>query len=336
MSDSSLTRYYDNTRLKDYKTCPRYYYLRHVRHFVRDGTKLALIFGLSWHEAMNVVWGLAHSDKTNDEIAKLSMQAFHREWIKEGLPAWNDITPDQEAWMSPRTPAVAAEMLFNYIAQRRPWIQSGKVLSIERPFAVPLDPADPNTYYIGRLDKVFELNSEILVIEHKTTTMYKKEGGFRDEWRDSWSPNSQIDGYSHASHMIWGKAVRRVLVDGALVHKQVHDKFVFVPVERQFEMLDIWLEETKDWIERVEREKSIYAAQTSGGQIAKMLSVFPKNTESCGNWGGCVYRDICRFTSNPDTVELPAGYKIEKWEPFDILKLNQLGMQPEKEDATSN
>jgi len=74
---------------------------------------------------MDVVWGLAGSDKTDDEIHLIACAKFIDRWIEEGFPY--PMQPEDATFLKNKTPGVAAEMLFNYIKKRRPLINTGKV-----------------------------------------------------------------------------------------------------------------------------------------------------------------------------------------------------------------
>ena len=148
-------------------------------------------------------------------------------------------------------------------------------------------------------------------------------------WIDSFSPNSQVDGYVHQLKMNYEDA-RGVLVDGALVHKTVHDKFKFIPCERIVEQLDSYLNETLFYIEQIEQQDELLDLESPGNQF---LRAFPKNTESCmGKYmRACEYRDVCRFNPNPEKMtEPPEGYVESKWEPFNVLHLEKIGVTPEE------
>ena len=315
-------KYYDNTRIGAFKSCPRLYYLRHKLHLVPQGTAMALCFGLAWHEAMDVVWTMLNAGKNPDEVLKPAMVKWKEKWEEEGLEFMPDLATQEKYGI--RTPGIAAEMLYNYMVERRDFIQTVKLLSVEQPFAVDLYDDGTAIKYIGRLDKVVRHPQHgTVIIEHKTTSAYSKASGFRSDYVQSWSPNSQIDGYLHAGHMLYGD-ISGVWIDAALVHKTVHNKFRFIPIDRQFEQLDVWLHETRDWIERIEDEGSKQDRSSYGG--------YPKNTGSCYMYAGCAYRDICKFVPKPsDRKGSFDGYSVSKWEPFDILKIEELGL--EKEDG---
>jgi len=317
-------RYYDNSTTSDYERCPRLGYLRHDRDWTGQAISLPLLFGLSWHESMNIVWAGADEKCSDDELTSVAFEAFKISWKDGGLNP--DADPEiVEAW-GMRNPGTALEMIWEYIKQRRYWIQNVEVLEIEKPFAVPLVADDPTLFYIGRIDKKIIFERKKWGVEHKTTSYYKKDGGFRDEFLDSFTPNSQIDGYLHALHMEHGPdEIAGILVDAALVHKTVHDKFMFVEVKRPPELLDAWLYEVLTKIENIERWRNALA---NDPQPNSHMAAFPKRTLACGDFGGCQFKNICKSTDSPHTWEEPPfGYTEQKWEPFNILHMERLGIE---------
>lgn len=335
-----MAYYYDNTRISGFKKCPRKFFFRHMKHWVRDGTAPALTFGLAWHEAMDVVWGLAESDRSDRELMKVSWARFCEKWEEEGLPSASEFNdnPAHLDYFKFRTPWTAAEMLSSYISQRRAWIKQRRLIAIEQPFCTPM-PDFPNRFYIGRIDKlVEEANGDIRPIEHKTTSLYAKDTGIRSTYVDSFYPNSQVDGYLNSLKTVHGKKLKSLYVDAALVHKTVHDSFKFIPVDRHPNAIATFVSEANWWINQIETEKKKYALITTDAielpdetTARELASCFPKNTESCSDFAGCSYRDICKYVHLPHIVkDVPVGYKLDKWEPFDILKLEQLGLEPEE------
>ncbi len=322
-------RLYDNTRISTYRACPRQFYFRHMMDFTRIGTAKPLVFGGCWHDAMDVVWTLMCEDSKRDsiEVVEEAMRAFMVRWREEGFPDIDDFDEETLAAYNPRTPMVAMEMLFNYVEDRRSHFSEIELIAVEKPFAVPLDPNDDSLFYVGRLDKVYrwKRDDRIYIGEHKTTTSYKKDGPFRYDFMDSFSPNSQIDGYLFAAHMLYGKELKAVWIDAALVHKTVHDGFRFIPVERQFAQLEAWLWEAHDWIAKLERDK---ADAIDGDREANYMAAFPKNTSSCNAFTGCQFAELCKTWSNPYGRTPPdTEFKREHWSPFDVLKLQELGLK---------
>jgi hypothetical protein len=286
---------------------------------------MALIFGLSWHASMDVIWQGFNKLPVSD-LVDAAMAAFDETWQGEGQKPIDQLDFQDLEMLGARTPMNAREMLFNYIEKREVVLTNKKLLAAERPFAVPLYPDRTDVWYIGRRDKDIELNGDKIVIEHKTTTEYKVDGGFKTQYIESWYPNSQCEGYLYASNLEYGN-VRYVWVDAALVHKKVHDCFKFIPVSATFAALDAWLWEARDWVERIESERE----RLLTADASKILAAFPKNTEQCcGKYGLCGMLDICRGYPNPERVELPpAGYILDRWNPFDLLHISDLGLTKE-------
>lgn len=312
---------YDNTRISAFRRCPRRFYFRHVRHWASGRISSALAFGQAWHDMMDIIW----SDGTTEEALVKWRDTMQTEGI--------DI--DNTALMldSKHTEGIAKAMIQGYVKKHRDFLHSVELIQCERPFAVPLT-ADDELFYVGRIDKVFrkKQDGKIYFAEHKTTSSYKKDGPFRESFLASFSPNSQVDGYLFAGHMIFGDEFREVWVDAALVHKTVHNGFRFIPVNRQLPMLDSWLWEANYFIAEIERNlATLESFSYHDLRDASFLSCFPKKTDACDDYAGCSYRDVCRFHPNPGRLDAPPqGFIEKKWEPFNELNLQAIGLAEEK------
>jgi hypothetical protein len=321
---------YDNTRLSDFKDCPRLYFLRHYLGWTVDygRTAPALIFGGAWHEGMDVIWQHASNPKLQGNkglLVDLAADQFMKYWTEAGYPS--DVGVIETENLGPRTPMIAKEMYWHYVQQRWAFLQEMELVAVEQPFAVPL-PNLNDHWYVGRLDKVFHFRGQRLVGEHKTTTAYATQGNFRPDFVDSWNTSSQAKGYEFGAGLFFN-GVDGVWIDAALVHKKIHDAFKFIPVAHHPELLMEWLHTTEQWAWSV----TLATKQFEAGE--SVTSCFPKNENHCfGKYGTCPFLDICRTT--PDVTKLdgpPVGYKVEKWEPFSILKLDKL-IQQENSDGS--
>lgn len=320
--ESDKNKCYDNTRISQFKTCPRSYLLRHVMGWRAKGTGLALIFGLSWHDAQDVVWGAPKLFKEKGlpldkySIAELAGMQFNKTWEANGLPS---VIPLQDEFKySPRTPSIALEMLYSYVDTRWKMITECEVLAIEQPCAVPM-PGLPGHWYIGRLDKVIKYNYQKLVLEHKTTTAYSIDHNFRYDYVDSWDMSSQVKGYEFMGNLFFGE-IGGVWIDAALVHKKIHNAFKLIPQNHQYVLLQEWIDNTREWIRQISYEEEHFK---HNGLVP---SIFRKNEESCyGKYGPCQFLDICRSYADPTSLmEPPQGFVHEVWEPFDVLGLNKI------------
>lgn len=311
-------RLYDNTRLSDFKRCPRLFFFRHVLGWVPKGTKVPLVFGGAWHSAMEVVWGTItrQQDISAETLTKAAYAAFLEHWEREGMPA--NMSYEQIKELSPRTPGKAFEMIAAYVADRRSRFSDFEIIAIEQPFMVPLDPNDPELFYVGKIDKIVRYQGKkVLGIEHKTTTAYSKSNSFKSLFLDSFSPNSQVDGYQYALHMLYPGEAGGVWVDAALVHKE-EEAFKFIPVEKQLRYLDSWLWDTREWIKAVEGQKAELCLTDSSDPY---MRAFPKNTNSCWDFmSACAYHHLCKAWPNPLGRDMPEEYEHRKWDPLEEVK----------------
>lgn len=332
---------WDNTRLSAAKTCMRYFMFRHVYHFTPDETAAPLVFGSSWGAAMDSLWArnrdIYTTKATRRDAIDAAYAAFVDTWTSFGFPHPDHMSPDDIERFGARTPMTGLEMIHGYVDVRETLFKDKgfSLVSIENPFVVPLDPADPTKFYVGRIDKVFALHRDILGSDHKTTAIYSKKGIFRSHWIDAWSLNSQIDGYNYVLKIEYGDRARGVWVDGALVHKTVHDGFRFIPVDRQQQQLDAWLWDAHSWIDDI--EANLRVLEERSDPAAPYLAAFPKNTNSCVQYERiCQFFELCQMYANPTKLRHnpPMGFKIHKWQPFDELKLAKLGLTNPEESPS--
>ena len=322
-------RLYSNNGISTWRKCARLYYFTHVRFWKPIGPKLDLVFGSSWHAAMDVIWaGAKTPDKESPALIDRAYDAFTETWTELGLPHPDEISPDDLDFFTPKTPQIAHEMLYEYWDARQHIFKdpSFELIDIERPFAVPLDPNDETLWYIGKLDKIFRFRNQVVIGEHKSTRSYKKDGPFRSEYVDGFDPNSQVDGYLFAQHDMFSgtNKIGGVWIDAALAHKSVHDGFMFIPIEKKIEHLDAWLWETHYYIDQLEGNLEVLEERSAAD--TSYMAAFPKNTDSCGNFGGCPYRDICRAFPHPGKIEEPPpGFKYDRHTSWDEVKLEKLG-----------
>jgi hypothetical protein len=166
---------------------------------------------------------------------------------------------------------------------------------------------------MGLIDKVIEYRGKVLAIEHKTTTQYRKGGPFRHTFTEMFSPNSQVDGYQYALHLLYPKRNGGVWVDAALVHRS-ESGYMFIPVEKQRQMLDAWLWEVSYWIELVKEDRRLLELTRPEHLY---MAAFPRKPEACFDYGAsCPYLNMCRAWPNPVGREAPDTFRVEHWNPL--------------------
>lgn len=309
--------FYDNSTLEAMRTCPRYFYFKHIRKFDPLGIRVPLIFGSSWHSAMDYYWpNAAKGKESKEQLLEGSFNNF--------LKIWNasEVTSLLEMDIYPRTPTKALEVLKAYDKLYGEDLKRYKVLNVERPFIIPLTNDEQKLMYIGKIDKEIEDEraEEVIGIDHKTT------GLIGQMWENSFSPNSQFDGYHHAERMHYGSAFKQIWIDGVQIHKTKID-FRRLPLMRQVSQVERWLWETLEWIAEIQYNEDLLLEYRKSNKKLNFLPAFKCNTKSCSNQYGkpCIYRDLCVYQNNPEDYEISSDFQESLWQPFEITEVSKKG-----------
>jgi hypothetical protein len=269
-------------------------------------------------------------DITNTDRTDAAWEKFQNKWLSEDLINPYDMDEQDFKTLGLYNPFHFEEMLYPYITTREGFLKDKELLSIERPFAIPLDPSEKHIFYTGRIDKeIKDDKGRIYPIDHKTTTKGGKNGlSFQQSWMEQWSPNSQIDGYMFASLLEHGR-VDGAYIDGALVHRHQHDTFCLLPILRQTEVMNYWLWHSRNTVDLIEKNVLELEKLRSSKKIYSLpyMPVFHCDGSSC--WDRCKWRDLCKSTTNPEKTwpveeDPPLGFELRNDEN-NIL--NELGIE---------
>lgn len=314
--------YFDNTKIESWMTCPRKYFFRHFLHWAPRHTPTYFAFGSAWHTAMDAIWSCANIDLTSPQLALVGFEKFCEKWEAEAPEGWeNDI-------VDIRKPTLAKDLLFQYVLARHNTLRNYELLGVEQPFAVPLNLG--NVFYIGRLDKIYKDHGEIFVVDHKTTTSYKKEGGFRSDFVNGFSPNNQVEGYIYQGKIMYGLKFHGVMIDATLVHKTAR-AFKFIPISKGDQSTEEWIWAVEYMINEI--LDNTLAAEKAKERDLEYLPAFPKRSVACGSYAGCEYLDVCKYgTQNPLMMDLPDEFTVDPWEPFEVLGLEEETLTTKKEN----
>ena len=321
----------DNSTVSSFRDCRRRALYRYVKDWVTDGPEPAsLAFGRGWHNGLDAMYKLFYNTRTessklgrvewnkvkdSDAFIEIMLdtayKAFLEEWTDAGYPetpSFEDLETDPK-----RTPIRAKNMFLQYYLDMMHIMDGWELIESEAPFIVPLDDVDTRYWYGGRTDKIIASDEGLWLVEHKTSSLYSKSSGFQPAFVDSFSPNSQVEGYMFALH--WLKAqgeiesdlpIAGVIVDAALVHKT---QFYFKrkPIYYDERLVQQWHNEVMKYVKEFDH------AMATGEWL--------RNTDSCqGKYGRCQFVDVCRMY--PDHNELlandapPQGFTERAWTPY--------------------
>ena len=326
----------DNSTISSFRDCRRRALYRYVKDWATDGPEPAsLTFGRGWHSALDALYKLYYttrqetatmskvewnkvraSDGFLEVLIDVAYEAFLKDWTEAGYPAeptFEDLESDPK-----RTPIRAKNMLIQYYLDMSTILDSWELVESEAPFIVPLDDKSTKYWYGGRMDKIIASDEGLWLVEHKTSSLYSKTAGFQSAFVDSFSPNSQIEGYMFALHWLQSQGeikdprpIVGVYVDAALVHKT---QFYFkrIPIYYDERLVQQWHHEVTKYVAEFDK--------------AMETNHWLRNTDSCqGKYGKCAYVDLCRMY--PDHEELlnengilagnaPPGFVERAWTPY--------------------
>jgi hypothetical protein len=252
------TTYINSSSIEIINTCLRKAQYSLERNLRRETESDALVFGTAIHAALAAFY---NGQRDLDYIQKI----FEHE-----------AAPLAHLDNDKRSIANGKKILERYVATYRddPWTvyYDDKGPFIERSFELPFY----GIFLHGTIDCILKNTEtgELVVCDHKTTSTVS-------DLINRVKPNIQFSIYAWAANQL-GIPVNRVMVNGIQVAKTKSD-FVRVFTERSTEDFE-------------EMKQSVFDAKERFLK-AKELKVFPQNSGSCSNWGGCPYLEICQTGS---------------------------------------
>jgi len=296
----------DSTKLQDYQACMRYGMLAHVFGWKSNRPNNHLVFGSAWHLAMEHLLLHGYSAQTIVEAYDL-FEAEYRASFE----------PDTDEIFFPKTPQVVFLNLAKYVNEYRDTDTDFATLHTEIAGSVPI-------LYGLRIH--FKLDSILQRIStgHMSSREHKTGSRLSQAWRDQWSMKIQTGTYQHVLHCLWPpEQVEGIVINGAIftsgIKKAGAVAFERVPIKRSPAMMEEWLSMVSDLAGSVVNSIDSLRQWWDLWYSKSVLNLFPKNTEHCGGYSGCLYRDFCSAWANPlhyiDTV--PSGFKTEFWNPVE-------------------
>lgn len=228
----------------------------------------ALVFGSALHKALEAFYSAPILG--NERAITVSQVQDVFEKNANGLAE----LPDSEK----RSVANGKKIISNYIATYKndPWVvvvdSHGPV--VERSFE--LESSVPGVTIHGQIDCLLQNveTKEIVVCDHKTSS------SLGADFLNRVKPNIQFSIYTWAANQL-GFKVDQVMVNGIQVAKTKAD-LLRVFTKRDQNDFDEMFETINDSVVLWKQ--------------AKASKIWPMNSSSCGQWGGCQYKEICSFS----------------------------------------
>lgn len=307
----------DSTSIGMFKTCPRLYYYTMIEGWTPKGESVHLTFGILYHEALHN-YDILRLDNHGHEEAVFQVV----KWLcdnAEGYPDVSEAKPSIRAksfesllrtvvWYLDKYPRESDPAETVVLANGKPACELSFRFELDwGPRAEETDIGFIQPYLLcGHLDRVVNFNDHLFVMDRKTTT-----AALTAYYFDQFSPNNQMSLYSIAGQIVVGSPIRGVIIDAAEVkgansksagYSEFARGFTFRTVDQNEE----WLSDLRVWTSAME------ACATTGS--------WPMNEASCGNYGGCKFREVCskspQVRENFLKSEFDKKEEHERWNPL--------------------
>lgn len=310
----------DSTKINEFMSCPRAYFYKYVLGWREEVPSNHLVFGSSWHLAMEYV--LLHGYETQSIMDAYDLLlADYR----------TTFGPDTDDIFHPKTPDNALIMLTKYCSQWKddPQLYRVVVDSDGKPYTEIAGTigigADRFIYF--RMDSVLERISD-----GKKKSREHKTGSNSYLWMEQWPLSFQVSTYNHALYCLYDyDEVLGVEMNGCMFRKvkkgweqlrtgqplTVQEPFEFVrgTIHKNKSQMQMWMDMANSYFEDIELEFDILDSAKDSDDT---MYAFPLRPTSCVKYGRvCEFNDFCLSWPNPlQKCQLPPiGFIVDHWDP---------------------
>lgn len=299
--DDGVQYAFDSTSLGLLKTCPRKYFLSMVLNWRPKKRSHHLEFGIHYHTGIEIwlkakVEGLDHEAAVRKAIRQIMINSFGYEpGLRKGLP---DNTKTRETLI---------RALVWYFEKYREdncktvTLSNGKA-AVELSFRFEIQ---SGLMLCGHLDQIVNFGDEpnmLYGLDHKTTSS-TVTGASASYFFSNFNPDNQMTLYSTAARIAFHTPVKGMIIDAAQM------AVGFIEFSRDFtHRTDAHIQEFLEGVVTYRRMAEMYTRQ----------GFWPMNESSCGNYGGCAFRDICSKSPQVRERFLRTDFTQDKpWNPLE-------------------
>lgn len=277
----------DNSRISEYKMCPRMYFYHYVVNMIPSDNPPWFIWGTAYHKFREVleIEYLKHFDTSTRSNANEACLLSFNPAMQAAIDCWNervkvkpiDYGKKKFMFMTIQRFTESCTVAFQH------WVKEKlagniEVIAMEQPYSVKL----PNGIPIGgRFDQIIKQNGKLLGRDFKTTT--KQEMWYAK----GLLPNHQFIQYTWAETQITGARVQGQLIETVFTEEKKASTIRSYPIFYNTEQLNIWLEEVQFTTELM--------------AISRERDMYPMNEKACNF---CPYADVCRAATEASQQQL--------------------------------
>jgi hypothetical protein len=306
--DSGVQYAWDSVSLGLLKTCPRKYFLTMVQNWQPRKRSPHLDFGIYYHSALE-----GYLKLMAQQPEYISNFDWHehcvREVVHQALISSVNYEPpiDNRTW-KPRNDKTRMGLIRSIVwyldkyginDNARPVLLSDGRPAVELSFRFSVG---HDLMLAGHLDQIVSFGNEIYVMDHKTTSATVTGASARYFFKN-FKPDNQMSLYSLGASVAFQVPVRGVLIDAAQIAVEFTAFQRDVTYRKEAE-LDEFLQ-------------GLYAYRQMA-EYYHRTGFWPMNEASCGNYGGCAFRDICSQSPSVRDKFLASAFTQEKpWNPLE-------------------
>ncbi len=296
---------WDSTSLKRADTCPRKYQYEMIEGWTSPYHSVHLWFGSIYASSLELFHKLCAAGEERElAIREVIRHALVESWNhdrdSEGnrIPGTGSPARFDHATKNRETLIRTIVWYFDHFAEDHysTYLTHEGKAAVEFSFQLPVD---NNLTLSGHIDRLcVDSESNLFVHDQKTTGTTIGPHYFK-----SFKPDIQFSLYTLAAKIIYNAPVKGVIIDAAQIAVGF-SRFGRSPMLHTDDELNEFYDETMALIEQT--------------QAYTRENYFPRRTTSCGNYGGCVFREVC---SRPPQVRenfLKADFvKGKLWDPME-------------------
>lgn len=291
---------WDSTSLGAFITCPRYYQYTILQGWAPRELSVHLAFGQFYHSALEHYDHAKFAGADHEEAVDAAVQkALGDTWDSKRKAPWNSDHRNKNRFTLLRTVVWYLEQ-FREDPVKTVRLQNGKpAVELSFRFETEYKAKEGVPFlYCGHLDRVGELNDHFYVLDRKTTAHT-----IDDRFFAGFNPDNQFSGYLFGSRVAFDLDTKGLIVDGAQV-AITFSRFERRQINISEASLEEWYIDMGYWL-----------------GLAKGFAehqYWPMNRKSCGNYGGCQFREICSKSPLVREQWLKAGFYRRVWDPLKI------------------
>lgn len=313
---------WDSTSLGMLKTCPRLYQLTMIEGWVPRGESLHLKFGILYHSSLERFDRLRAEGRDFESAVRGALRTLlESTWERADAdtdPTGMAIPAISRPWDSGdsyKNRATLVRAFLWYTMQFREDPAETVILANSKPaveltFKMELD-FGPNLSYLddpdiqqfegqpyvlsGHIDRLVRFLDGLYVTDRKTTKSSLYSGYF-----DQYTPDNQMSLYSLAAQVVFNTPVKGVIIDAVQIAVGF-SRYSRGMAYRTPAQLEEWLADTRIWLKHAEGYATDY--------------YWPMNDKSCGQYGGCKFRDICGKDPSVRETFLKGNFEKRYWNP---------------------